>query len=100
MEGECTIPPQLFEAYLKCRTKCFLRSLGETALENPYANWTCTRNALYAREEMIWLREGLATNQCVTGQINKAGLTSGTWQLATESTMHTDKLECTFHAVE
>src|SRR5215469_11662215 len=33
------ITSRLCEAYLKCPTKCFLRSLGETGSENPYANW-------------------------------------------------------------
>jgi hypothetical protein len=33
------ITSNLFEAYLKCPTKCFLRSRGETGTENSYANW-------------------------------------------------------------
>jgi hypothetical protein len=28
------INPQLFEAYLKCSTKCYLKSLGETGTGN------------------------------------------------------------------
>src|SRR6516162_10300365 len=35
------ITPQLFEAYLKCPTKSFLLSLGETGSGNPYAEWIC-----------------------------------------------------------
>jgi hypothetical protein len=37
------ITSDLFEAYLKCPTKCFLRSLGETGTNNSYANWVRTQ---------------------------------------------------------
>jgi predicted RecB family nuclease len=94
------ITPQLFEAYLKCPTKCFLRSLGETGSENSYADWICARNARYRREGMARLRQGIAINQWVTGQIDRAGLRSGTWQIATESTVGTQTLECTLDALE
>lgn len=33
------ITAPLFETGLKCLTKCFLRSLGETGTGNAYANW-------------------------------------------------------------
>jgi len=45
-----TITPHLFEAYLKCPTKCFLRSLGETGAGNPYADWVCAQNTFFRRE--------------------------------------------------
>jgi len=32
------ISSDLFEAYLKCATKCFLRSRGEIGTGNTYAN--------------------------------------------------------------
>jgi hypothetical protein len=58
-----TITPQLFEAYLKCPTKSFLRSLGETGSGNPYAEWISTRNTLYARKGIKRLREDIANYQ-------------------------------------
>lgn len=94
------ITPQLFEAYLKCPTKCFLRSLGETGSGNPYADWICTLNSLYTREGIKRLREGVANDQRVTGPIDRAGLKSGTWQLAAESKVCTQSLESTLHALE
>ena len=42
-----TITPYLYEAYLKCPTKCFLRALGEIATGNAYADWVRTQNASY-----------------------------------------------------
>jgi hypothetical protein len=40
-DGRINMPitSHLFEAYLKCQTKCFLRSLGKTANGNGYSDW-------------------------------------------------------------
>ena len=39
---EMTITADLFDAYLKCPTKCFLGAYGETGSGNEYANWVRT----------------------------------------------------------
>jgi len=41
------ITPSLFEAHLKCPTKCWLRAVGETASGNLYADWVRTRQESY-----------------------------------------------------
>ena len=46
------ISPIVFEAYLKCPTKCFLRSRGEAGLENSYAGWVRSQNELYRTSKM------------------------------------------------
>ncbi len=94
------ISSQLFEAYIKCPTKCFLRSQGETGSGNPYATWIHTRNARYVSEGIRLLGEESSVTKCATGSINREDLRSATWELATECTMRTRNLECTFHAVE
>ena len=94
------ITPQLFEAYLKCATKSFLLSLGETGSGNPYAEWICAQNILYAREGIRRLKEEVLNIQCVTGPIDRAGLKSRLWQLATETKVCTQNLESTLHALE
>src|SRR5437867_10551735 len=42
-----TITPHLFEAYLKCPTKCFLRAHAEAAAGNAYAEWARNQNESY-----------------------------------------------------
>ena len=42
----------LFDAGLKCMTKCFLRSQGETGAGNGYADWVMSQIESY-REEGI-----------------------------------------------
>src|SRR2546421_507078 len=45
-----TITSRLFEAYLKCPTKCFLWSRGETGTSNSYADWAQVLNISYRSE--------------------------------------------------
>src|SRR5262249_24377021 len=37
------ITADIFEAFLKCPTKCYLRSVGEVGIGNPYADWLRTQ---------------------------------------------------------
>ncbi len=39
-----TITPSLFEAFLKCPTKCWLRATNETPSANTYAEWVQSQN--------------------------------------------------------
>ncbi len=41
------ITPDLFAAFLKCPTKCWLRAAGEAAGDNPYATWVKAQNESY-----------------------------------------------------
>src|SRR5271165_3472347 len=41
------ISSQLFEAYLECSTKCWLRSRAEPASGNSYAEWARPQNETY-----------------------------------------------------
>jgi predicted RecB family nuclease len=45
-----TITPHLFEADLRCSTKCWLRSIGEEGSGNIYADWLRTQNESYRNE--------------------------------------------------
>jgi len=53
-EGSCKgsirnmkITPVLFEAYLKCPTKCWLRATGEPSAGNTYSEWVNAQNDSY-----------------------------------------------------
>src|SRR5258708_12493504 len=45
-----TITVDLVEAFLKCPTKCFLRSGGEAGTGNAYAAWVRTKNDVFRIE--------------------------------------------------
>ena len=60
------ITSDLFEAYLKCPTKCFLRSLGETGTNNIYANWVRTQYLSYSSEGIKQLVKDFAEDEVIT----------------------------------
>ena len=95
-----TITPHLFEAYLKCPTKCFLRSLGETGAGNAYADWVRAQNTIYQREGSRRLKERVGNDECVSGPLDRKVLKSATWRIATNSRMCAQDLECTLDAIE
>jgi predicted RecB family nuclease len=94
------ITSDLFEAYLKCATKCFLRSLGETGTGNSYANWVKAEQLSYSSEGIKYLVEGVAEDECVTGAIDSKQLRSPKWRLAIQTIARTQNLESSIHAVE
>jgi len=94
------ITSHLFEAYLKCQTKCFLRSLGKTANGNGYADWVQAQQASYRSEEIKRLTQETAENECVTNPIDREDVQSAKWRFAVEIAARAQNLESTIHAVE
>jgi predicted RecB family nuclease len=45
------ITPDLFEAFLKCPTKCWLRAASDSASGNTYAEWVTEQNEAYRAAE-------------------------------------------------
>src|SRR2546425_1348813 len=59
LQGEAgSVTSRLFEAYLACPTKCYLRSIGEAEASNDFAIWNETRNETYRREGVQKLATG------------------------------------------
>ena len=94
------ITSYLFEAYLKCPTKCFLRSLGEVDRGNAYANWVKTRNESYRHEGLKHLMEGALRDECVISPPDAGYLKTAKWRLAVDLVARTKTLESSIHAVE
>jgi predicted RecB family nuclease len=94
------ITSHLFEAYLKCHTKCFLLSLGETGTGNGYLDWVQAQQASYRSEEINRLTQEAAQNQHVIGPIDRKDVQSAKWRFAVETTARAQNLESTVHAVE
>jgi len=64
------ITSNLFEAYLKCPTKCFLRSRGEAGAGNEYADWERVQTELYRNDRIkdlksIAARDGGLITACL-----------------------------------
>ena len=88
-----------FEDYLKCPTKCFLRSQGEAGLENSYAGWVRSQNELYRTNGIKRRTDKVNSTECAIdppiGNINRAA-----WRLAIDLTVAGEHLESTIHSVE
>ncbi|PYT24037.1 MAG: IS66 family transposase [Acidobacteria bacterium] len=95
-----TITSRLFEAYLKCPTKCFLWSRGETGTSNSYADWAQVLNISYRSEGISRLKDGVASNECVAGPFEGKDLKAAKWRLAVNSKAYAENLESAIDAVE
>ncbi len=58
--------PQLFESYLLCPTKCWLRSRGEPPAGNSYSDWVNVRNKIYLQDGLKRLLTKFRESDCVT----------------------------------
>jgi predicted RecB family nuclease len=95
-----TVTSRLFEAYLKCPTKCFLWSRGETGTSNAYAGWVQAQSASYRGEGISRIKHGIEGNECVTGPLNGKDLKSARWRLAVDSKASAENLESAIDALE
>jgi hypothetical protein len=62
-----TITADIVEAFLKCPTKCYLRSVGEVRTGNACADWLQTQKESCRIEGIKRLTEGATTGECVIG---------------------------------
>jgi len=60
------ITPDLFEAFLKCPTKCWLRVVGEPTSGNAYAEWVQAQNESYRAEAAKRLTADLPADECAS----------------------------------
>ena len=91
---------ELFEAYLKCPTKCFLWSRDETGTSNAYAGWVQAQGASYRSDGISRIKHGTEGNECVTGPLNGKDLKSARWRLAVDSKASAENLESAIDALE
>jgi predicted RecB family nuclease len=94
------VSSQLFEAYLKCSTKCWLLSRAEQTAGNIYAEWACAQNEAYCEDG---LKQSLAFNpesdRVIAPPISK-NPRDAVWRLAIDMHLQTNDLESRLQAVE
>jgi predicted RecB family nuclease len=76
------ITSPIFDAFLKCATKCHLRSLGETGSGNEYAEWVRGRDESYQREGVRALQEAVPETERVVAPPATENLKTAQWRLA------------------
>src|SRR2546430_15211151 len=97
------ISSDLFEAFLKCPTKCWLRALGEPVSNNAYAEWVKAQNTLYRATETERLLSETPTDECAVSP-PPADLKTAKWRQAASMTVQAQPNFCVviseLHAVE
>ena len=78
------ITSPIFDAYLKCATKCHLRSLGEIGSGNEYAKWIGGRNESYEHEAARLLQEAVPEAERVVAPPATENLKAAKWRLAVD----------------
>ena len=97
------ITPELFEAFLKCPTKCWLRAVAEPPSGNAYAEWVKAQNKAYRTAGTGRLLGDSPIDKVAVSPASD-NLKVAMWWLATNATLRsgTDScpLESTIHAIE
>ena len=101
-----TITSHLFEAFLKCETKCWLRSSNEPETGNAYAEWFRTKSNSYRIENAKRMLETTPeTQRAVSPEMTR--LKTASWQFAATILARTNdkaqyqwSAETCLHAVE
>jgi len=94
------ISSQLFEAYLECSTKCWLRSRAEPATENSYAEWARPQNESYLEYGVKRLFATVPESDRIITPPTPKNPKDVTWRLAIDVRWRTRDLESCLQAVE
>ena len=94
------ITTPLFEAGLKCLTKCFLRSHAQTGTGNAYADWVRTQVESYRNAGMKGVVVGAEHDECIIGSPGTENWKTVKWRLAVDLVALAQDLESSLHAVE
>src|SRR5215469_11542974 len=100
VETNMIITSQLFESYLECPTKCWLRSRAEPVTRNPYAEWARTQKDTYLSDGLKRLLPKFSGSACTTAPPIPKNAKDVTWRFATDVRWATTNLEGSLHAIE
>jgi predicted RecB family nuclease len=73
---------ELFAAYLKCPTKCWLLSQGAVGVSNAYADWMKAQNEAFRSVALLRLQETVPEKERVIAPSRGDNLKAARWRLA------------------
>lgn len=88
----------IFEAYLKCRLKCWYLSHGEKGSGNVYSEWLRQQNDIYCTEGIHRLTENSPKEAICSALPEPKNLNSANWRFA--AVAHSKAGQTDLHAVE
>ena len=90
----------LFDAYLDCDTKCWLRAHAEPGNGNAYAEWARRKNeAYYEDARKRWFARFPKKGRVIAPSISRDAK-DATWRVAADVRLQTNGLESRLQAVE
>jgi CRISPR/Cas system-associated exonuclease Cas4 (RecB family) len=92
------ITSTFFDAYLKCPVKCWLRSAGEPATDNPYAQWIHSQRESYRASGIQRLLSETVPGEYAIAP-SEQDLKATRWSLAVSVRARRRNLEADLHAV-
>ena len=93
------INSSLFQAHIKCPTKCWLRFTGEPVTGNAYAEWVQSQNESYRDTAIQRLRSEALHDDCAISPVQE-GLKTSKWRLGFDVFGTSENLETCIHAIE
>ncbi len=94
------ITPELFGAYLKCPTKCFLLAHGEPPTGNAYAEWVWKHNDSYRSAGVARLKDRVPREEWMESTQEPLDLKAGRWRLAVDFHAQARNLESRLQGLE
>ena len=94
------ISSQIFEAYLQCSTKCWLRSRAEPITGNAYAEWVRAQNEAYYEHGLERLLAMLPESDWAKGPPISRNSKDVTWRIGIDLHLRTNNLQTHLGAVE
>ncbi len=90
----------LFEAYLECHTKCWLRARAEPGTGNIYAEWVRLKNETYYEKGRKHLLAMFPVNAHATSPPISKDAKDSIWRVATDVHLQTNDLQLSLQAIE
>src|SRR5207248_5066406 len=94
------ITSYLFDAYLKCPTKCWLRSRAELSAGNCYADSVYAENEAYRAEELARLFASFPGNDRAIASPSLQNLSDASWRIAIDVRLRVHDMEAQLQAIE
>ena len=94
------ITSHFFDAYLKCPTKCWLRSRAELSAGNGYADSVCAENEAYRAEEVARLLASFPGNDRAIASPSLQNLGDASWRIAIDVRLRVHDMEAQLQAIE
>jgi hypothetical protein len=91
---------QLFEAYIECSTKCWLRSRAEPSAGNVYAEWVRGQNETYRQDGLKLLLASFPESECAIDPPIPENSKDANWRIAIDVCLRTKDLESPPQVIE